>query len=80
MSRQMVNILLIGPKTPSILDKSRAARPRNDLQSLGHIDKCLAKAERLLFKICWKLVVSRLVGEDSLTGFLFVYASIEALW
>ena len=33
------------------------------------------KARILPFKICWKSVVSKLVGEDSLTGFLFVYAS-----
>jgi hypothetical protein len=39
-----------------------------------------SKASILPFIICWKSVVSKLVGEDSLTGFLFVYASIEAHW
>lgn len=80
MSRQMVNILLIGPKTPAILDKSRSAGPRNDLQCSRLIGKRSVKAERLPLKICWKSVVSKLVGEDSLTGFLFVYASVEAFW
>jgi hypothetical protein len=28
----------------------------------------------------WKSIISKLVGEVSLTGFLFVYASNEALW
>ena len=39
-----------------------------------------SKARILPFKICWKSVVSKLVGEDSLTGFLFVYASNGACW
>jgi hypothetical protein len=38
------------------------------------------KARILPFKFCWKSVVSKLVGEDSLTGFLFVYASNGAFW
>ncbi|WP_333567247.1 hypothetical protein [Sphingorhabdus sp.] len=39
-----------------------------------------AKAGYLPFKICWKSVVSKLVGEDSLTGFLFVYAPYGVIW
>jgi hypothetical protein len=39
-----------------------------------------SKARILPFIICWKSVVSKLVGEDSLTGFLFVYASNGACW
>jgi hypothetical protein len=42
--------------------------------------KGASKARKLPFKICWKYVVSKLVGEDSLTGFLFVYASNGACW
>jgi octaprenyl-diphosphate synthase len=38
------------------------------------------KTATLSFKICWKSVVSRLVGEDSLTGFLFVYGPYGAIW
>jgi hypothetical protein len=40
----------------------------------------LAKADYLPFKICWKSVISKLVGEDSLTGFLFVYAPFGVIW
>jgi hypothetical protein len=29
------------------------------------------------FKYIWKSIISRLVGEVSLTGFLFVYASLR---
>jgi len=39
-----------------------------------------AKADYLPSKICWKSVISKLVGEDSLTGFLFVYAPNGVIW
>jgi len=38
-----------------------------------------ASSRRSAFHICWKSFVSKLVGEDSLTGFLFVYASNGAV-
>jgi len=52
----------------------------NDLPFGKPVGKRQSKAGKLSFNFCWKSVVSRLVGEDSLTGFLFVYASIEAHW
>jgi hypothetical protein len=32
------------------------------------------------FIICWKSIITKLVGEDSLTGYLFVYAPNGVIW
>jgi hypothetical protein len=53
---------------------------RNDLLFGKRVGNQQRKTEILSFKICWKSIVSRLVGEDSLTGFLFVYAPYGAIW
>jgi hypothetical protein len=53
---------------------------RNDLLFGKRVGKRHRKAETLSFNICWKSIVSKLVGEDSLTGFLFVYAPFGAIW
>lgn len=53
---------------------------RNDLLFGKRVGKCQHKTEILSFNICWKFVVSKLVGEDSLTGFLFVYGPYGAIW
>jgi hypothetical protein len=57
-----------------------ALATRNDLPFGKRIGMRQRKADSLPFKICWKSIVSKLVGEDSLTGFLFVYASYGAIW
>jgi hypothetical protein len=53
---------------------------RNDLLFGKRVGKSQRKTATLSFNICWKSIVSRLVGEDSLTGFLFVYAPYGAIW
>jgi hypothetical protein len=53
---------------------------RNDLLFGKRVVKRHRKAGGLPFNFCWKSIVSRLVGEDSLTGFLFVYAPYGAIW
>ncbi len=53
---------------------------RNDLRFAMPVGKGRRKAGNLPFKICWKSIVSKLVGEDSLTGFLFVYAPYGLIW
>jgi hypothetical protein len=53
---------------------------RNDLPFENSVGKRRTKAFRVPFKICRKSIVSKLVGEDSLTGFLFVYAPNGVIW
>jgi hypothetical protein len=53
---------------------------RKNLICDAKVGKGASKARILPFIICWKSVVSKLVGEDSLTGFLFVYAANGACW
>ena len=53
---------------------------RNDLPFGKGVGKRPPKADSLPFKIFWKSIVSKLVGEDSLTGFLFVYAPYGVIW
>jgi hypothetical protein len=57
-----------------------ALNRRNDLPFGKPVGKRQRKADSLPFKICWKSIVSKLVGEDSLTGFLFVYAPYGVIW
>jgi hypothetical protein len=57
-----------------------ALATRNDLPFGKGVGKRAPKADSLPIKICWKSIVSKLVGEDSLTGFLFVYAPYGVIW
>ena len=52
----------------------------NDLLFGKPVGKRQRKVASLPFNFCWKSLVSKLVGEDSLTGFLFVYAPYGAIW
>jgi hypothetical protein len=53
---------------------------RNNLPFAKSVGKSSSKACRVPFIICWKSIISKLVGEDSLTGFLFVYAPNGVIW
>ena len=53
---------------------------RNDLPFGKPVGKCIHKADSMPFILCWKSIISKLVGEDSLTGFLFVYAPYGVIW
>jgi hypothetical protein len=53
---------------------------RNDLPFAKSVGKHPTKARVVPFIICWKSIISKLVGEDSLTGFLFVYAPNGVIW
>jgi len=63
-----------------MLSAINAFNRRNDLPFRKPVGKRTPKAASLPFKICWKSIVSKLVGEDSLTGFLFVYAPNGVIW
>lgn len=72
----MVNILLIVHKL--VLGGANwAARRFACIRALKSLNA--TPSRRSAIHNCWKSFVSRLVGEDSLTGFLFVYASKEAV-
>jgi hypothetical protein len=74
----MANLLFIEP--PWLGAGHSGSNQRKNLICDAKEGRGASKVRILPFKICWKSVVSKLVGEDSLTGFLFVYASNGACW